>query len=296
MDEKAIIECFSSLNIWKNGDKRAPHKPLLVLLAIGYLQNENRRLLPYKEIGPKLEKLLMEFGTPKNASNTHYPYWRLQQEDIWEVERANELSVNASGDVKKTELREKNIRAGFTSEVYDLLKEKPSLIDKICSGLLNSHFPDTIHEDIILETGLDLGIEHVYRKKRDANFRSEVLQAYQYRCAVCNFDVRIGAKTICLEAAHIKWHSAGGPDSVDNGIALCTLHHKLFDLGAFTLDENLYFLVSEKVVGTDGFDLWLGRYHGNEVTKPVRGVYEPKTEYITWNYNQVFKEPNREMH
>lgn len=295
MNETEIIEKFNSLNIWKEEGKRAPHKPLLVLLAIGYLQNENQRLLPYKKIDPELKKLLEQFGTPRNASNTHYPYWRLQTEGIWEVERSNVLSVNKSGDVKKTELREKDIRAGFTSEVYNLLKEKPNIIDKICSSLLNSHFPDTIHEDIILETGLNLEVEHIFRRKRDANFRREVLQAYQYRCAVCDFDVRIGAKTICLEAAHIKWHSAGGPDSVDNGISLCTLHHKLFDLGAFTLDENLYFLVSEKVVGTDGFDLWLGRYHGSEIMKPVRAVYEPKTEYVAWNQKQVFKMPGREL-
>ena len=295
MNDHEIIGSFESLNIWKHEDRRAPHKPLLVLLAIGYLQNEDQRLLPYKEIEPKLKRLLVQFGTPRNASNTHYPYWRLQTEGIWEVERSDELTVNASGDVKKTELRGKNIRAGFTSEAYDLLKEKPSLIDKISSGLLNSHFPDTIHEDIILETGLNLGIEHLNRRKRDANFRREVLQAYQYRCAVCDFDVRIGAKSICLEAAHIKWHSAGGPDSVDNGISLCTLHHKMFDLGAFTIDKDQYFLVSEKAIGTDGFHLWLGRYHGTVITKPIRAVYEPKTEYIIWNQEQVFKEPRREL-
>ncbi|MFP3435083.1 HNH endonuclease, partial [Paraburkholderia sp. SIMBA_061] len=87
--------------------------------------------------------------------------------------------------------------------------------------------------------------------------------AYEHRCAVCDFDVRIGAKTLCIEAAHIKWHSAGGPDDISNGIALCTMHHKLFDLGAFTLDKNRQFLVSERVTGNNGFDLWLARYHGN---------------------------------
>lgn len=295
MDKQTIKDRFDTLTIWKNGDKRAPHKPLLVLMAVGYLQNKDQRFLPYKEIEPKLKELLVEFGTPRNAANTHYPYWRLRKEGIWEVDRADELSVNNSGDVKKTELRSKNIKAGFTDEVYKLLKENPSLIDHVSSALLNSHFPDTIHEDIIHETGLNLGVELNYRRKRDANFRREVLQAYQYRCAVCNFDVRIGAKTICIEAAHIKWHSAGGPDSVNNGIALCTLHHKLFDLGAFTLDENRQFLVSEKVVGTDGFDLWLAHYHGEVIKKPVRAVYEPRVEYIAWNQDQVFKMPGREL-
>lgn len=34
-----------------------------------------------------------------------------------------------------------------------------------------------------------------------------------------------------LEAAHVQWHSQNGSDDVSNGLALCSLHHTLFDLG-----------------------------------------------------------------
>ncbi|TYP93346.1 putative restriction endonuclease [Fodinibius salinus] len=294
MTEQEILQKFQSLTVWKSGDRRAPHKPLLVLLAIGYLQNNDKRLLGYKEIDPELKELLTEFGTPRNAGNTHYPFWRLQNDGMWEVERGDELVLNSSGGVRKTDLREKEIRAGFKPEVYEFLKEHPSVINTICSQLLDAHFPDTIHEDIIHETGISLEEQTISRKKRDPNFRHNVLQAYEYRCAICDFDVRMGAKTLCIEAAHIKWHSHGGPDDITNGIALCTLHHKLFDLGAFTLDEDLQFLISEKVVGTDGFDLWLGRFHGDEIRPPVRAVYEPAVNYIAWNHDEVFKSPGPE--
>ena len=293
MTEQEILHNFQSLTVWKSGDRRAPHKPFLVLLAIGYMQNEDQRLLPYKKVDPKLNELLTEFGTPRNAGNTHYPFWRLKNDGMWEVERGDELVLNSSGGVRKTALREKDIRAGFQPEVYEFLKEHPSAVSKICSQLLDAHFPDTIHEDIIHETGLTLGEKVVSRKERDPQFRHNVLQAYQYRCAVCDFDVRMGAKTLCIEAAHIKWHSAGGPDEINNGIALCTLHHKLFDLGAFTLDDDRQFRVSERVVGTDGFDLWLGRFHGDQISQPVRAVYEPSVDYIAWNRDQVFKSPGR---
>jgi putative restriction endonuclease len=293
MAEQDILNKFQSLTVWKQGDRRAPHKPLLVLLALGYLQSQDQRLLPYKMIEKELERLLEEFGTPRNAGNTHYPFWRLRNDGVWEVENAGELTLNSSGGVRKTELRNKDIRAGFTSEGYSLLKENPSLISEICSELLDAHFPDTIHQDIIHEAGLNLEEETVARKTRDPNFRINVLQAYEHRCAVCDFDVRIGSKTICIEAAHIKWHSHGGPDEVNNGIALCTMHHKLFDLGAFTVNKDRQFLVSEKVIGTDGFDLWLGRFHGDVISQPVRAVYEPSVDYIAWNHDQVFKSPSR---
>jgi putative restriction endonuclease len=295
MDKKEIIDRFESLAVWKSGDRRAPHKPLLILLALGCLPHGDRRLLPYTEVDPKLEELLTAFGTPRNAKNTHYPFWRLRNDDIWEVERADALVLNSSGGVRKTELRDKNISAGFTEEVFTLLKENPQLASKLGLRILASHFSDTIHEDIIHETGFNPKIQQVAKQQRDPQFRREVLRAYEHKCAVCNFDVRMGAKTLCIEAAHIKWHSHGGPDDISNGIALCTMHHKLFDLGAFTLDENRQFLVSERVVGSDGFDWWLSRFHGDEITRPVRGVYEPGVEYLAWNRREVFKMPGREV-
>jgi putative restriction endonuclease len=70
---------------------------------------------------------------------------------------------------------------------------------------------------------------------------------------VCGFDVRLGNILIAVEAAHIKWHQAGGPDEERNGLALCSLHHKLFDRGVFTISNSMSVIVSESANGTKGF-------------------------------------------
>ena len=41
-----------------------------------------------------------------------------------------------------------------------------------------------------------------------------MLLAYEYRCCVCGHDLRMGGHAIGLEAAHIKWFQARGPDVV----------------------------------------------------------------------------------
>jgi hypothetical protein len=46
---------------------------------------------------------------------------------------------------------------------------------------------------------------------------------------------------------------AGGPDEEFNGLALCTLHHKLFDRGVFTLSDKLNIVVSVSADGTRRF-------------------------------------------
>jgi hypothetical protein len=53
------------------------------------------------------------------------------------------------------------------------------------------------------------------------------------------FSVIASPLSVALDAAHIRWHQAGGPDEEANGLALRVLHHKLFDLGAFTVKEGM---------------------------------------------------------
>ena len=50
LDRKEITRKFESLRVWQRGDERAPHKPLLILYAIGRLLQGAQRLLPYSEV------------------------------------------------------------------------------------------------------------------------------------------------------------------------------------------------------------------------------------------------------
>ena len=108
---------------------------------------------------------------------------------------------------------------------------------------------------------------------RDPAFRREVLREYERRCAVCEFDVRLGDELIGVEAAHIKWHAAGGPDEVSNGLALCWLHHKAFDRGALGIaaaGEGFRVLVSSEVNGLSQPLNWFLDFHDKPL-RPPRG-------------------------
>src|SRR5262249_538800 len=109
----------------------------------------------------------------------------------------------------------------FADEVQAALRADPALAGEIASHLLEHHFPESLHPDILAAVGLEPGASALARGKRDPQFRQRVLTAYEYRCAVCGFDVRLGSVSIALDAAHIRWHQAGGPDRESNGLALC---------------------------------------------------------------------------
>jgi putative restriction endonuclease len=92
-----------------------------------------------------------------------------------------------------------------------------------------------------------------------------------------------------LDAAHIKWHQADRPDTEPNGLALCVLHHKTFDLGVFTVDEASAMLVSNLAVGTSGFVEGLMRHHGQPIRPPQRPEWRPDPGFLRWHGKEVFK-------
>lgn len=110
---------------------------------------------------------------------------------------------------------------------------------------------------------------------------------------MCGYDVRLGSRELGLEAAHIKWHQAGGPDAEVNGLALCALHHKLFDYGAYSVSLRREVQVSELAHGTTGFGEWLVAFHGRPLRQPQSLRYAPEEQFIDWHQREVFRGPAR---
>ncbi len=74
---------------------------------------------------------------------------------------------------------------------------------------------------------------------RNPQFSENVREAYEHRCAMCGVQLEL------IEAAHLIPHShPKGLDTVSNGIALCTLHHRSLDTGLIYLDANYNILIN----------------------------------------------------
>ena len=195
----------------------------------------------------------------------------------------------SSTDAKKSELLKHNVSGGLPPDVFRLFSSNKHFSADIATRILENNFPTSIHEDILQAVGLDIENISSKAKLRDPNFRERILRAYHYQCAICGFNVRVGDSLVALEAAHIKWHQAGGPDEENNGLALCSLHHKLFDRGAFTITNEMKMVVSETAHGTQGMDEWLLTFHGKDIRPPQRPSYYPEPKFINWHVKEVFK-------
>lgn len=179
-----------------------------------------------------------------------------------------------------------------------------AFVEEAVAILLNEHFPESLHSDILAAVGLDEPLEsskgapiivsHRHRR-RDPHFRQDVLRAYEHRCAATGFRVALGGSYFGCEAAHVRWHACDGPDSLENGFAVEPTLHKLFDAGAWTLTDDRRILVSAELTGTDDTVERMRGLHGAPLRTPLPGEAQISVEYIRWHREReqggVFREP-----
>ena len=291
MTRDELLARVADLSVWTGRDgERAPHKPLLLLWALGRCARGDDRMTSYADVDEAVRPLLVEFGPPRKSYRTEYPFWYLRNDGLWEVEGVAEARVREgkANEPTKRELLRTGATGGLVPEAYAMLRSDPRLLHEVAHGLLTAHFPDSMHADVLAAVGLD-EMEIVRRRRRDPEFRAAVLTAYGYRCAVCDFDARLEHAPVAIEAAHIQWHQAGGPDRISNGLGLCSLHHKLLDRGAFTLSADRSIVVSELVNGGRATEEALLRFHGSAIQLPRSESTWPSDAFVEWHRREVFR-------
>ncbi len=90
-----------------------------------------------------------------------------------------------------------------------------------------------------------------------------------------------------IDAARARWFNFDCPDEPDNGLALCSLHHRLFDRGVLdlTLEHRVQVCSSFRAVGQGRsvYDL-----HDLELY-PRPGTVLPAERHLYWHRTQVFR-------
>lgn len=284
-----VLAQVQAIRQWRAAEQRAPHKPLLLLLALGNLQTHGERLMTFEVVEAPLITLLEQFGPPRRRQRPEYPFWRLRLDgQLWEIDGEELVETTDSGDPKLDSLRNKDVRGGLSASVASLLTEDAELSARVVAALLESHFPASLHEDICVAAGLQLGTQAPEQARRDPEFRVSILRAYEYRCAMCGYDGRLDNVSVGLEAAHVRWWAYGGPDSIDNGLALCSLHHRALDRGVVGVSPDHRVLVSRRFTGGGRARRLVIDLAGKRLHAPQRGLPPPAANYLAWHSAEVF--------
>jgi putative restriction endonuclease len=290
------LQRIRSIRRWQRDGERAPHKPLLILAGLAQLQRCGSSTLRFGDAETMLASLLDEFGPPRKTTPA-YPFYRLQSDGVWVVD-----SGGAETGDSAPKLRAANAAGCFAPDLEEALRSDPALASLLALELLFDNWPETQHNDLCGALGLDIEAfetaaarENVHAlRRRDPAFRQAVLIAYEYRCAICGYDGRLGNEAVGLDAAHVRWWAFDGPDEVGNGLCLCGFHHKLLDRGVFGLTEDHRVAVSMHFVGRGrAAEDFVMRFAGENLLRPQAGHELPRDAFVTWHTQQVFRGPRR---
>ena len=287
------LELIGKINVNKSGERRAPHKPLLLLIAISR-HLDGRSELSFVEVERTLRPLLNAYAPPvKGNHQPALPYWYLQSDGLWEIADAEKLPRQAGGFPRMDALRKTT--GHLTGPLLQALVNDRSLISQAVHLLLENHFPQSLHDDICAAVGLEAPSsmpspdvsQKVIRRRRDPAFREKILRAYEYRCAATGFCAALGGSFFGCEAAHVRWVAYDGPDTIENGIALEPTLHKLFDAGAWSLTDDRRMIVSADFTGTDETVQRIRSLHGKPLKSPQPGQPLVSIEFVRWHREEA---------
>jgi putative restriction endonuclease len=282
-----LLDKLMSLRQHQHDGNRSPHKPLLVLLALGELAASGSSALAWSAAEERLASLIAEFGPPSStgaAQSAAYPFTRLRSDGVWTL--SEDVPMDRVGP-----LSHGNVVGRLDPLLEAELADTASLL-QTARALADAEFPATLAGDVLVAVGLDPDLATApvgdVRRGRSSAWPSRVLAAWDRQCAFCGFDGQLGGGSVGLEAAHVRWFNFGGPDELNNGLALCSLHHKLLDRGVLGLTTDHSIKVSTEFSARTPAGRRIYELADVRLT-PRPGTALPAPEHLHWHDRQVFK-------
>ena len=285
------VERLTAIRQFSKDGKRAPHKPLLILLALGRLARTGSSELAWSDVEFELGALLDSYGLGKGgAGGAVNPFTYLESDGFWhlsrEVPRADLAAVRSAP-----------ITGRLDDDLEQALLANPAELNRAARAIVEMQFPDTLAAEVLEGCGLDA--EEVLAaaasaqvvalaKRRDPRWRGLILTAWDSSCAFCGFDGRLAGAPVGIEAAHVRWFNIDGPDDLDNGLALCATHHKLFDRGVIGLADPQTVRVSSAFNASTDAGKAVYDLHGLRL-KPRPGTLLPAEPHVVWHGENVFR-------
>ena len=171
-------------------------------------------------------------------------------------------------------------------EQKEVLPVKSYEVQKVVNKLIEA--PRQINYDPIEESKISITVtKEISIRKR--GYRQAVIEAYDFKCAVCSLKINSPKRTIWeVEAAHIVPHSSKGKDDILNGLSLCRLHHWAFDVGWFSLYDDYTITVSPEAENLRDEFGKLGNFEFlKSLTQSVFKISLPKHENIYPHLNSI---------
>ncbi|MGD0899192.1 MAG: phosphorothioated DNA-binding restriction endonuclease [Thermoguttaceae bacterium] len=263
-------------------------KPLLLLLLVSQIENDRaeQNRFHFDDIEKKLGRLIREHGgrPADSGPKPEQPFCHLRSSPFWVLRTQREYAPGTTALI--SDLRRLESYGAFRPKVFRLLRSSGDARARVVDSVLNEWWPETLHGDIREDLGLDR-LDSRRRPQRDQQFTIDVLENFRYSCAFCGFHAVLNGQATGIDAGHIHWHSLHGPDDVENGIALCKLHHWAFDKGILGIDDEERICMAGAFVAQQDGGLPLESLVNRCLAVQPRNKAMAK-RFLNWHRNNVY--------
>lgn len=281
---------LDSVRRWAAGGQRAPHKPLLLLMVIARMERGEPAEIVFADTEATFADTLRAFCPSVSNPRLGYPFWRLRNDEVWTV-TPDDFIVNSAGDVSVQELRRRHAVGRLRPDVQRQLAADPLQLRELVARLAEMVVGASQVQDLLDAVQMPWVPGRLH--DRDPGFRRRIMALYDSSCAACGFNAQLGHMSIGVDAAHLWALSYGGCNDDSNGLALCAIHHRAFDLGAIGIDGQMRWAASEKLrglVGSPAVAALFGKLPGAPLVANRHGGW-PSAQAAAWHWRNVFVGP-----
>lgn len=295
-----ILEKFQNLGRYKG---KAPHKPLLVLALLDWIEalklEENN--IPLDDgLFERVDYYWVELHGSKSPKGIRYPILYLKNDNLgWKVSTKDGLLSKETG---KRDLKKQGATGHFSEEVWSFL-QKQEHRDLVRLAIMETYFPEKqavifpSHKPYSLESyELEFFEEPMakYQSKmvyqsgfvRSSLFKIRLLGLYKNTCAMSR--MHVDPPRSILQACHIEPHALAGNDRVTNGIVLCANLHAAFDYGYVGISKDYHIMVNHKLFEESASDYSLQQLEGKKLWLPEEERFWPGQEGLGWHRRMFF--------
>lgn len=143
-------------------------------------------------------------------------------------------------------------------------------------------------EKDILNGKVGVDVERTIKSRVNQSlFRKVVINNYSNSCTVCSLDIQN-----LLVASHILKWSESHPNRLnpENGICLCNIHDRAFELGFIAINTEYKILISKDIKNikdVETYNSLFGRHENKSITLPDK--FYPNTQFLESHLHTTFR-------
>jgi putative restriction endonuclease len=275
---------------------RAPHKPLLLLAVLelletgritdGWVNLEAELVLRFQNYWPIVQ------SRRDNKGDVRMPFHALGTDGVWAV---------FDHDGRPSRARVTSVRARLPDDLLILLGDAPFRA-RLRLLLVTTYFPADEQVALFAALGFEGAADTaeiqqfaeetpdryriVCEVGRSARFKTTVVSGYRFACALTGYRLTTAEQAGIVEAAHIHALSSSRNNDPDNGLALTPTAHALFDLGLWSVTDDLRVLVKPEAAFVEtsppgGFGL--RALHNRPLHLDPHAKLRPGTPHLAWH-------------